>query len=162
MISESNISNENARFLDTAVARGVFPSREAALNQAVKLLRTRQEVFDHFEQAARDLPSPLPSILEPQPGGMYAIRGHRITLHLVAEMYFSGMRDMGALMAQFPTVPADDLRQLNEYIEQHEQFLRAYHEANLRCREQWQSESRPPPSLDAMREKLKAMRAGQA
>src|SRR5688500_8154200 len=108
MITESSISSENAEFLDTAVARGVFPSREAALDQAVKLLRTRQEVFDHFERTARDLPLPLPSFLEPQSGGLFAIRGHRITLHLVAEMYFSGMRDVTALAGQFPTVPADE------------------------------------------------------
>jgi len=162
MISEGDISSENAQFLEAAVARGVFPSREAALDQAVRLLRRRQEVFDEFERIARELPAPLPAVLEGRPGGIFVVRGHRITLHLIAEFYFGGMREAAAMHDQFPTLSLADVQQVLSYIERHESALRAYHEANLRCCEEWKSESKPGPSIEEMRERMAKIRAARA
>lgn len=162
MITEGDISNENVQFLDAAVARGVFPTREAALDQAVRLLRRRQEFFDQFERLARDLPAPLPAVLESRPGGIFVIRGHRITLHLIAEFYFGGMREPAAVQQQFPTLSLADVEQVLSYIERHETELRAYHESNLRCCEEWKSESKPGPSLEEMRARMAKIRAARA
>ncbi len=162
MITEGHISSENAQFLDAAVARGVFPSREAAIDQAVRLLRRRQEVFDDFERLARNLPAPFPANLESRPGGIYVIRGHRITLHLIAEFYFGGMRDAAAMQEQFPTLSLADVQQILSYIGRHESEMRAYHEANLRCCEEWKSESRPGPSIEELRARMATIRAARA
>ncbi|NLY00005.1 MAG: hypothetical protein GXY83_28235 [Rhodopirellula sp.] len=40
----TNLTPENEQFLSEVVARGVFPSREEALNTAVVLLKRREEV----------------------------------------------------------------------------------------------------------------------
>ncbi len=40
----SNISPENERYLEDAVARGVFPSRGDALNSAVELLKRQEQL----------------------------------------------------------------------------------------------------------------------
>jgi uncharacterized protein (DUF433 family) len=142
MISDGDISTENVQFLDAAVARGVFPSREAALDQALRLLRRRQEVFDQFERLARELPSPMPSVLESRPGGIFVVRGHRITLHLIAEFYFGGLRDPRAMQERFPTLSLDDVCQILSYIAQNEAALSAYHEANQRCCDEWRRPAR--------------------
>lgn len=40
----TGLSSDNERFLQQAVATGIFPSREAALNQAVQALREKTKV----------------------------------------------------------------------------------------------------------------------
>lgn len=48
----TGLSSDNERFLEQAVASGVFPSREAALNQAVQSLREKMP-------PSKDIPSKL-------------------------------------------------------------------------------------------------------
>lgn len=50
-----DLSPLNERFLDHVVARGVFHNRVEALDEAVDLLRKRQEFLDHVDEGTRQL-----------------------------------------------------------------------------------------------------------
>ena len=51
------LSPENEQFIEHVIARGVFPDRAEALDQAVELLRHRQELLDHSDEGTRQLRS---------------------------------------------------------------------------------------------------------
>lgn len=53
----SGLSPENEQFLDRAVACGIFPGRTQAIDQAVDMLRKRQELLDHIDEGTRQLRS---------------------------------------------------------------------------------------------------------
>ena len=53
----SGLSPENEQFLDRAVACGIFPGRTQAIDQAVDMLRKRQELLDHIDEGTRQLQS---------------------------------------------------------------------------------------------------------
>ena len=50
-----DLSPRNEQFIDHVVARGDFHDRAQALDQAVELLRRRQELLDHIDEGARQL-----------------------------------------------------------------------------------------------------------
>ncbi len=50
-----DLSPQNELFLEHAVARGVFHNRVEALDEAVDLLRRRQELLDHIDEGTRQL-----------------------------------------------------------------------------------------------------------
>jgi Arc/MetJ-type ribon-helix-helix transcriptional regulator len=49
------LSPHNEQFIEQVVARGDFHDRGQALDQAVELLRRRQELLDHIDEGARQL-----------------------------------------------------------------------------------------------------------
>jgi Arc/MetJ-type ribon-helix-helix transcriptional regulator len=49
------LSPRNEQFIEQAVARGAFHDRTQALDQAVELLRRRQELLDHIDEGTRQL-----------------------------------------------------------------------------------------------------------
>jgi putative addiction module CopG family antidote len=50
-----DLSPQNEQFIRHAVARGIFHNREEALDEAVELLRRRQELLDHIDEGTRQL-----------------------------------------------------------------------------------------------------------
>jgi Arc/MetJ-type ribon-helix-helix transcriptional regulator len=50
-----DLSPRNEQFIDQVVARGDFPDRAQAIDQAVELLRRRQELLDHIDEGAKQL-----------------------------------------------------------------------------------------------------------
>ncbi len=53
----TGLSPQNEQFIERLVARGVFHDRAEALDEAVELLRRRQELLDHIDQGTRQLRS---------------------------------------------------------------------------------------------------------
>ncbi len=53
----ADLSPENEQFLQQAVSAGVFPDRKHALDEAVSLLKRRQELIAHIEEGTRQLRS---------------------------------------------------------------------------------------------------------
>ena len=53
----TDLSPENEQFLQQVVAAGVFPDRGQALDEAVGLLRRRQELLAHIEESTQQLRS---------------------------------------------------------------------------------------------------------
>ena len=51
----TDLSPQNEQFLSHVVARGVFRDRAEAMDQAVGLLRRRQELLDHIDAGVRQL-----------------------------------------------------------------------------------------------------------
>lgn len=51
----TDLSPQNERFIEHAVARGVYHDRSQALDDAVELLRRRQELLDHIDEGTRQL-----------------------------------------------------------------------------------------------------------
>jgi Arc/MetJ-type ribon-helix-helix transcriptional regulator len=51
----TDLSPQNEQFIEHAVAQGVFHDRVEALDEAVELLRRRQELLDHIDQGTRQL-----------------------------------------------------------------------------------------------------------
>jgi len=51
----TDLSPQNEQFLSHAVAKGVFRDRAEAMDQAVDLLRRRQELLDHIDKGTRQL-----------------------------------------------------------------------------------------------------------
>ncbi len=49
------ISQQNQEFLDQAVAAGLFPNQSNALDEAIQLLREREELSLSLQQAADEL-----------------------------------------------------------------------------------------------------------
>jgi Arc/MetJ-type ribon-helix-helix transcriptional regulator len=52
-----DLSPQNEQFIEQVVARGAFHDRTQALDQAVDLLRRRQELLDHIDEGTRQLRS---------------------------------------------------------------------------------------------------------
>jgi Arc/MetJ-type ribon-helix-helix transcriptional regulator len=50
-----DLSPRNEQFIEQVVARGDFHDRTQALDQAVELLRRRQELLDHIDEGTRQL-----------------------------------------------------------------------------------------------------------
>jgi uncharacterized protein (DUF433 family) len=151
-----DLSPENQQFLESAVARGVFPSQEAAVNRAVGLLRSQQEVLDRFERVGRSLPD-VPDVLEPREGGVYVFRGHRISFHLLLEYYFGGERDVQRLHERFPSLELDAIQQVVDYAQQHAALLSEYWEASEACAHVHRSESTRGPGIVQLRERFRAL-----
>ena len=53
----SDLSPENEQFIQHAVECGTFEDRAQALDQAVELLRRRQELLKHIDEGTRQLRS---------------------------------------------------------------------------------------------------------
>jgi Arc/MetJ-type ribon-helix-helix transcriptional regulator len=51
----TDLSPQNEQFIQHAVAKGVFHNRGEALDEAVELLRRRQELLDHIDDGTRQL-----------------------------------------------------------------------------------------------------------
>lgn len=150
------MSADNARFIDDVVARGEFPSREAALDQAVSLLRERQRVFDHRDEVWAALPVPI-GLFESRGRGVYWIRGHRISLHLLLEFIFVGEQAQ-QLAARFPTLSGETLQRVLEFVGQHEAVLREYHQAQQACNRLLEREAASSAGADAVRTQFAARR----
>ena len=54
---DADLSPENEQFIQQAVTAGVFPDRRHALDEAVGLLKKRQELLAHIEEGTRQLRS---------------------------------------------------------------------------------------------------------
>lgn len=50
-----DLSPQNEQFIQQVVACGAFHDRTQALDQAVELLRRRQELLDHIDEGSRQL-----------------------------------------------------------------------------------------------------------
>jgi Arc/MetJ-type ribon-helix-helix transcriptional regulator len=50
-----DLSPRNEQFIEQVVASGAFQDRAQALDQAVELLRRRQELLDHIDEGTRQL-----------------------------------------------------------------------------------------------------------
>jgi Arc/MetJ-type ribon-helix-helix transcriptional regulator len=50
-----DLSPRNEQFIEQVVARGDFHDRAQALDQAVELLRRRQELLDHIDEGTKQL-----------------------------------------------------------------------------------------------------------
>jgi Arc/MetJ-type ribon-helix-helix transcriptional regulator len=53
----TDLSPQNEKFIQYAVARGIFHDRGEALDEAVELLRKRQELLDHIDKGTLQLRS---------------------------------------------------------------------------------------------------------
>jgi Arc/MetJ-type ribon-helix-helix transcriptional regulator len=53
----TDLSPQNEQFIQHAVSRGIFHDRGQALDEAVELLRRRQELLDHIDEGTRQLRS---------------------------------------------------------------------------------------------------------
>lgn len=51
----TDLSPQNEQFIENVVARGVFHDREQALDEAIELLRRRQELLDYIDEGTRQL-----------------------------------------------------------------------------------------------------------
>lgn len=51
----TDLSPSNEQFIDQMVARGDFHDRAQALDQAVELLRRRQELLEHIDEGTKQL-----------------------------------------------------------------------------------------------------------
>ena len=51
----TDLSPQNEQFIQHAVANGIFQDRTQALDEAVDLLRRRQELLDHIDEGTRQL-----------------------------------------------------------------------------------------------------------
>ena len=51
----TNLSPSNERYIEDAIARGVFESRERALDAAVELLKRREETIRQVNQGIEEL-----------------------------------------------------------------------------------------------------------
>ncbi|MGA2067290.1 MAG: hypothetical protein ABSG86_20130 [Thermoguttaceae bacterium] len=51
----NDLSPENEQFIQQAVTAGVFPDRRQALDEAVGLLKKRQELLGHIEEGTEQL-----------------------------------------------------------------------------------------------------------
>lgn len=51
----TDLSPRNEQFIQHVISRGVFHDREEALDEAVELLRRRQELLDHIDEGTRQL-----------------------------------------------------------------------------------------------------------
>ena len=50
-----DLSPQNEQFIEHVISRGVFHNRAEALDEAVELLRRRQELLDHIDEGTRQL-----------------------------------------------------------------------------------------------------------
>ena len=53
----TDISPENEQFIERAIACGMFQNRGQALDEAVSLLKRRQELLDHIDEGTQQLRS---------------------------------------------------------------------------------------------------------
>ena len=53
----SHLSQENELFIHHALEIGLFRDRDQVLDQAVDLLKRRQQILDHIDEGARQLQS---------------------------------------------------------------------------------------------------------
>jgi Arc/MetJ-type ribon-helix-helix transcriptional regulator len=51
----TDLSPQNEQFIEQVLTRGVFHNRTEALDEAVELLRRRQELLDHIDEGTRQL-----------------------------------------------------------------------------------------------------------
>jgi Arc/MetJ-type ribon-helix-helix transcriptional regulator len=51
----TDLSPQSEQFIEHVIARGVFHDRAEALDEAVDLLRRRQELLDHIDEGTRQL-----------------------------------------------------------------------------------------------------------
>jgi Arc/MetJ-type ribon-helix-helix transcriptional regulator len=51
----TDLSPQNEQFIEQVFTRGVFHNRTEALDEAVELLRRRQELLDHIDEGTRQL-----------------------------------------------------------------------------------------------------------
>jgi Arc/MetJ-type ribon-helix-helix transcriptional regulator len=51
----SHLSPENEQFISHAVETGLFHDRDQAIDEAVELLKRRQQILDHIDEGARQL-----------------------------------------------------------------------------------------------------------
>jgi Arc/MetJ-type ribon-helix-helix transcriptional regulator len=53
----TDISPQNEQFIQHVIDRGIFHDRNQVLDEAVELLRRRQELLDHIDEGTRQLRS---------------------------------------------------------------------------------------------------------
>jgi uncharacterized protein (DUF433 family) len=120
------ISPQNEKFLDAAIASGVFASRDQAIDQAVTLLRGKREALEDLLQHRVPLPK-LPSVLELEQDGSVSVRGHRISLHLLLDRIFAGDSPQ-EIHDWFPSLPRETIDAVVAFASAYPESLRAYFE----------------------------------
>jgi Arc/MetJ-type ribon-helix-helix transcriptional regulator len=53
----TDLAPRNEQFIQHVIDRGIFHDRSQALDEAVELLRRRQELFDHIDEGTQQLRS---------------------------------------------------------------------------------------------------------
>jgi Arc/MetJ-type ribon-helix-helix transcriptional regulator len=143
------ISSENQQFLDAAVASGVFPSRDAAINRALALLREQQQAIERIR--AHPVPVPdLPPILERQADGYISVRGHRIGLHLILERYFAGAGEP-ELQDWFSSLSPIELEQIVSFVRSNPEAMRAYLDQQTELAEALYAAAQRGPTVEELR-----------
>jgi uncharacterized protein (DUF433 family) len=118
------ISSENQKFLDTAVASGTYPTKDAAIDRAVSMLRERQQALDQARKQVVALPE-LPAILVREADGYVSVRGHRIGLHLILDRHFAG-DSRPEIEDRFESLTAQELEEILDFVSRHEGPMREY------------------------------------
>jgi Arc/MetJ-type ribon-helix-helix transcriptional regulator len=118
------ISSENQQFLEAVVASGAFASREAAIDQAISLLRERQEALARICEQDAALPE-LPSLLVRQEDGYVSVRGHRIGLHLILERFFAGDR-RAEIQDRFSSLSPGEVDAILDFVGEHRDAMQVY------------------------------------
>jgi uncharacterized protein (DUF433 family) len=156
MITSTGISAENARFLDDAVAQGLFPSRETAIDQGLQLLRERHQAIERIKSQAVVLPD-MPEVLERREAGYIKFRGTRIALYLVLDRHFAGA-SADEIHETFPTVPRPALDEVLSYVASHQEVARAHRDQQIAIGNLYCDLSKRGPSLETLRQRFQAIR----
>jgi len=156
MISDSDISGENAEFLDAAVARGLFPTRGAAIDYGLRLLRERHEAISRIQREAVVLPD-MPNSLARDDRGHIQFVGTRISLHLVLDRLFAG-ETANQIHDRFPTVACQAIEEVLAYVSNHQDAARAHLDQQNAIGDLYCDLSKRGPSIETLRQRFQAMK----
>jgi len=145
----SEISPANEQFITTAVAGGVYVSRQAAIDQAIGMLRQRQEAKERI--LARPVPLPeLPPYLERRTDGYVKICGQRIGLHLILEALYQG-ENAEQIQDRFSGMSVPEVEQVLGFVAGHPDAMRAYLDQQQMLASLALDESNRGPTIEELR-----------
>ena len=156
MISDAGISADNARFLEEAIAQGLFPSRETAIDRGLQLLRERHQAIEKIKSEAVVLPD-MPAVLDRRADGYIKFRGTRIALYLVLDRYYSGA-SADEIHEAFPTVPRAALDEVLSYVANHRDAARVHLDQQTAIGNLYCDLSKRGPSVEVLRQRFQALR----
>lgn len=94
----------------------------------------------------------LPDCLEQRDDGAIAVRGHRVSLHLILQGHYSGLSER-QIHERFPSLSRENLRTVIAFCEQHPQAVRQYYDRQQSISQQALRDEHRAPSLDELRKR---------
>lgn len=68
----------------------------------------------------------LPACVETRDDGKVVVRGHRVSLHLILDAYYSGL-SVEEILERYPSIPREAVREIVEFCSEHDEQMRQFH-----------------------------------